>query len=181
MKTLVIHPDDRSTDFLRPIYKNLPNVTLITGETTKQDVIKLIEHNDRVIMLGHGSPNGLFGINFNRDFVIDSTCVEALHKKKYNAVYIWCNADQFVSRYDLHGLHSGMFISEVIEAEYCGLDNITQEQVDDSNSYFANTCGLYLKEKFDTLACYVSTKHDYQQHAVYNPVAKYNSTRLYWR
>jgi len=30
-KILIIHPDDRSTDFLKPIYEKLPNITVITG------------------------------------------------------------------------------------------------------------------------------------------------------
>ncbi len=34
MKTLIIHPDDRSTDFLRAIYSSLSEYTLITMAVT---------------------------------------------------------------------------------------------------------------------------------------------------
>ena len=105
MITLVIHPDDRSTDFLKPIYKNVNNLLLVTKQATHKDIITLIKTSDRVIMLGHGAPRGLFGINFDRNFVIDYTCVEALSKKKDSAMYIWCNADKFVERYNLSGMY----------------------------------------------------------------------------
>ena len=146
MITLVIHPDDRSTDFLKPIYKNVKNLLLVTKQATHNDIIKLIETSDRVIMLGHGSPSGLFGINFNRDFVIDHTCVKALSKKKDNAMYIWCNADRFVERHNLSGIYSGMFISEVGEANYCGLPGMSQEVVDESNYGFCNIIAKYINE-----------------------------------
>ena len=36
MQTLIIHPDDRSTDFLRPIYTKLLDVTVITKNFTRE-------------------------------------------------------------------------------------------------------------------------------------------------
>jgi len=32
--TLIIHPQDKSTDFLQPIYANIPNKKVITGGLT---------------------------------------------------------------------------------------------------------------------------------------------------
>jgi len=115
MKTLVIHPKDSSTDFLKPIYENISDKTVITGGATPEQLVKLIESHDRIMMMGHGSPSGLFGIGFNRLFVVDSGLVEHLNKKENN-VFIWCNADRFVEAHNLKGLYSGMFISEVSEA-----------------------------------------------------------------
>ena len=61
-KTLIIHPDDRSTDFLKPIYASIEKATIITGGKSKNEVVELIEQHDRTIILGHGSPNGLFAM-----------------------------------------------------------------------------------------------------------------------
>lgn len=173
-KTLIIHPDDRSTDFLRPIYKDIDHSTLITGGKSHHEILELIENHDRVIMLGHGSTKGLFGIKFGRDLVIDGTCVELL-KKKDNNVYIWCNADIFVEWHDLKGVYSGMFISEVCEATFCGVP-ANQEQVDESNNTFATITGKYIgntSQKLHTLI-----REEYGDLAKNNKVAKYNWDRL---
>lgn len=179
MITLVIHPDDRSTDFLKPIYKNVKNLLLVTKQATHKDIISLIETSGRVIMLGHGSPSGLFGINFGRDFVIDHTCVKALSKKKDNAMYVWCNADKFVERHNLSGMYSGMFISEVAEANYCGLKNISQEQVNSSNNYFAEICSNLINEPLGM--AYSKIKSNYEHYSQNNLVAHYNSRRFYYK
>ena len=59
MKTLVIHPEDKSTDFLSPIYAPITNKTVIKGGIYKSELQGLIESHDRIIMLGHGAPYGL--------------------------------------------------------------------------------------------------------------------------
>ena len=61
-KILVIHPDDRSTDFLKPIYENLPNTTVITGGVSYMNIRQSIIEHDQVMMMGHGSPYGLFSM-----------------------------------------------------------------------------------------------------------------------
>ena len=63
MKTLIIHPIDESTDFLRPIYKNVQNRTLITCNITKAELLQLVHEHDRIMMMGHGSPHGLFAVS----------------------------------------------------------------------------------------------------------------------
>lgn len=54
MKTLVIHPADRSTDFLCPIYEPVKNKTVITGGITKEHLRKYIRDHDRIQIMGHG-------------------------------------------------------------------------------------------------------------------------------
>ncbi len=59
MKTLVIHPEDPSTEFLREIYANL-NCTVIRQPVASRSALRdQIKDADRVIMLGHGTPAGL--------------------------------------------------------------------------------------------------------------------------
>jgi len=181
MKTLVIHPKDRTTDFLKPIYENIPNATVLT-EGLRSDVIKLIEEHNRVLMMGHGSPWGLFGVGRFREgnhyptYIIDKEIVHTLLPKKEN-VFIWCNADQFVKQHELKGFYSGMFISEVSEASFCGLPGTPQSVVDESNNSFAKWLGnvshLPIRE------AYYQTLDKYEMLAENNSVAKYNSLRLY--
>ena len=52
MKTLIIHPDDPSTDFLKPIYEHITNATIVTGGISKKEVNQLIEQHDCIYMMG---------------------------------------------------------------------------------------------------------------------------------
>jgi hypothetical protein len=178
-KTLVIHPDDRSTDFLRPIYAGIENKTVITGGVDKQQLTDLIKFHDRVMMMGHGSPGGLFSLGKIKGsiYAISDNDVELLEQKTDN-VYIWCNADQFINKHGLKGLYSGMFISEVGEATYCGLPGTEQEEVDISNNYFAYLLGELVVNN-DLSAAYSALKTEYGQLAESSKVANYNHNRLY--
>ena len=66
-RTLVIHPKDKSTDFLKVIYANKPDWTVVTGNMTTEDVNDLITQHDHIIMMGHGTPQGLLSVGqFNK-------------------------------------------------------------------------------------------------------------------
>lgn len=183
MKTLVIHPQDKSTDFLVPIYMNLKSfpdfdeTTIIRGGMTKDEVDKLITEHDRIIMMGHGSPNGLFSIGqFGaQGFIINYSTVPLLQTKE--CIFIWCNADQFVREHNLRGLYSGMFISEVTEAAYCGLPGTPQSVVDESNNIFAKELGEVSNRPL--IEAYEYIKDSYGVLTETNEVAKYNHHRLY--
>ena len=110
MKNLIIHPKDPTTCFLSRIYVPLKNKTVINGGVSKSELRKQILIHDRVIILGHGSPNGLLAVGQfpNAGFlIIDDSIVEVLKEKTEN-IFIWCNADQFVQRHGLAGLNCGM-------------------------------------------------------------------------
>jgi len=176
--TLVIHPEDRSTDFLCPIYENVPNKTVIRGGITKFELLKLIEQHDRIMMMGHGSPNGLF----NRDFpysgyyIIDEQIVPLI-KEKTDTVFIWCNADQFVKGHNLKGFFSGMFVSEVEEAHYMRVPNPTQSMVDESNNTFSEIVSRHINKEIKVM--YEQVKQEYGVLTDSNPVASYNHKRIY--
>ena len=60
-KTLVIHPQDATTDFLKLIYQDKKDWTIINNcEISKEELKKAISKHDRIIMMGHGCPSGLF-------------------------------------------------------------------------------------------------------------------------
>ena len=178
MKNLVIHPTDRSTDFLSPIYANITDATILNGGVGKGQVAKLISEHDRIIMMGHGSPYGLFSVGQfvgNNGYVIDFTMVELLKDKE--CISIWCNADQFMNKHELYGFYSGMFISEVGEATYCGLLGTSQETVTASNDYFAELLGEVINEPLSVI--YGHVKENYGLLTEDNAVALYNHNRLY--
>lgn len=131
MKTLIIHPNDRSTDFLSCIYENL-DCTIINTNTSNSNLKKQIKDHDRIIMLGHGSENGLFGYN---KIVIESKFVYLLKNKE--CVAIWCNADIFFKKYKLKGFYTGMIISEYEEALDYVLYPTTLNEIEESNILFA--------------------------------------------
>jgi hypothetical protein len=180
MTTLVIHPDDRSTDFLKPIYQNIPNKTVITGGLNRSEVRELITSHDRVIMLGHGTPSGLFAMRKFREMmmVIDYTMVDLL-KQKTDNIYIWCNADQFINTYDLKGIYSGMFISEVGEGKYCLAKMYPQTLVDESNDTFAQMLGEALMMENTTSRVFENMMTEYSEVIGNNEIAEYNFKRLY--
>jgi hypothetical protein len=186
MKTLVIHPNDRSTDFLKPIYNELDDVTLVTGNWTREEIIEGIQTHDQVMMMGHVSPGGLFAMGqfpTNSPFasyVIGNSMVEALSQKTNN-IFIWCNADQFVKRNGLKGFYSGMFVSEVGEAFYCGLPAaaVKQDVVDESNNTFSQLLGNILADNRDPKVIHEQIKATYGMIAEINPVAQYNFERLF--
>ena len=180
MTTLVIHPDDRSTDFLKPIYQGIENKTVITGGVSRSDIRELITSHDRVIMLGHGAPSGLFAVGKFKEamMIIDYTMVDLL-KQKTDNIYIWCNADQFVKRYDLKGIYSGMFISEVGEGEYCLAKTYPQALVDISNDTFAAALGEALEMENSTGSIFENMMIEYSNLIADNEVANYNFKRMY--
>jgi hypothetical protein len=176
MKTLIIHPSDRSTDFLKVIYNNIENKTVITNGD-KKDLKKLIKEHDRIMMMGHGCPVGLFSVGQfknSQGLVIDSTFVELLETKE--CVFIWCNANEFVKKHKLKGFYSGMFISEVGEADYFNV-KANKDTVEDSNMKFVNLFSQVTNRSLIDIAKHVIT--EYTRFGMMNDVAKYNSTRLY--
>jgi hypothetical protein len=178
-KTLIIHPKDKTTDFLEIVYNPIVEKTVIKGNVTRSELIDLIKSHDRIMMMGHGSPEGLFSVGKFPDFggyVIDKKIVSHLKNKKEN-IYIWCNADQFVKNNNLFGFYSGMFISEVSEAYYCGLYGTSQDIVDESNYGFCHILSEYIDN--DKNSIYNNVKTEYGVIAGDNPVAFYNNKRLY--
>lgn len=179
MQTLIIHPKDDTTTFLELIYSTIPQKTVITGGVSKEHLKGLIQSHDRIMMLGHGSPNGLLSAGRflqTNGYIIDQDMVELLKKKPEN-VFIWCDADQFVYRYSLHGFFSGMFISDVLEAYVCGLPDISQEMVNESNLVFGEIFSKFVNE--DTNTIYTNVLKEYTKLAEKNPVASYNCKRLF--
>lgn len=131
MKTLIIHPEDSSTDFLKNIYLDLDFTIVNDINFSKGKLRKLIQSHDRIVMMGHGSDKGLFAKN---RFIIDGSYVQFLKNK--DCLFIWCNSNIFVEKHKLSGFYTGMIVSEPIEANLYNL-NYEQLPIDESNYKFS--------------------------------------------
>ena len=169
---------DESTDFLAPIYKPIKNKTVIIGGSHKSELMHLIPKYDRVIMMGHGSPNGLYAIGIWWDqpqYIIDESFVPYLRGNPSN-MYIWCHADQFVDRHGLSGLCCGMFISSKIESIECGV-GADHSDIEESNSRFVEILASCIEEDSNTIHKHLMEQ--YRRNSERNPVVQYNHKKLY--
>lgn len=181
MKTLVIHAEDSSTDFLCPIYQTIEDRTVLRKGFTKNEISEQIKIHDRVLMLGHGSPEGLFSVGqfkTNNSLIIDSSIASLLSEKEEN-IYIWCHANKFVERHNLKGFYTGMFVSEFLEVVYCELPLVEDDVINESNDGFSSIVSKYVNDYKSVL--YKNTLEEYQIIANRNLVAAYNIDRLYYQ
>ena len=129
---IVVHANDPTTRVLRLLYEQREDVKMcITEKSTNGAVRRALKENDAIMMLGHGNEYGLFS-KPNRRGVIERRMVDHRHVmflRGKTCIGIWCFANKFVNKYKLHGLFSGMIISELQEA----IDNnipATKEEID---------------------------------------------------
>lgn len=140
-KILVIHPKDETTDFLKPVYEGL-GAEVITDPADRNawDIAAAITGADTILLMGHGSPEGLWDMK-KGDVVIGKWFSKFLRKK--NCIGIWCHADEFFKNEGLHGFCTGMFISESDEA-FAYQCPASEKQIANSNAKFV----AVLKESF---------------------------------
>ena len=132
-KVLVIHPDDRSTDMLKAVYEGKGYDVISDPRISDEEVVEQIKSHDKIIMLGHGTPYGL--ISWNRTtgevrYVINDSLAEILKTKETYSM--WCHSDAFFERHDMKGFHSGMIISEEMEALMYGIVGYSDEDIAES-------------------------------------------------
>lgn len=181
MNTLCIHPKDDSTDFLKPIregkgwqvYDKYTSDWAADYESKLRELYSLICEADRVVMMGHGSPNGLLGYG---NLFLHPLVIKELSSKP--TISIWCNADQYVEKHGLKGFYTGMFISELGEAHYerCPA---TEEEVNESNFVFADIYKDMTEEPDGSKLEYL--KEEYRKRCGYSDVSIFNTERLYYR
>ena len=152
MKRLIIHPQDHTADFLTTLYEGWSDITVYTKKLTSKEMNHLFHHCSpaaQIMLLGHGSDKGLF---FRADdsknefdkIIVGHSHRYYLHNHGSNIVAVWCNADQFARAEGLHGLFTGMIISEPSEALLYQVET-TQEELDRENVKLA----MRLRTLFD--------------------------------
>lgn len=121
----------------------------------KKMLRKLIREADNVMLLGHGSKNGLFSTvskknkyRFDR-IIVDSQFVDDLRKKD-KVICIFCNERDFFGKYNLKGFALGMFVSELSEADYMSLP-LDDELIEESNKMLTTTISANYTKKPDAI------------------------------
>ena len=167
-QTLVIHPQDPTTDFLSAIYDGR-GFTELRTDFHPPEIKKLIEEHERIILLGHGFHHGL--LNYYQT-IIDESYVSLLRDKEL--VGIWCYAKSFFERHHLTGFYTDMFISETPEALLMGVE-ATEEEIEASNRAFAKA----VRKNLFNSECFGRIFKEYQK--INTPVGLYNQVRLSYR
>ncbi len=137
---LVVHPKDRTTSLLSILYEGM-EANIISNKCSNKEMEHLLHHvstQERIMLLGHGSDKGLFYREDDTKNEFDKIIVghpHSFHLRKHggNLIGIWCHADKFARAEGLHGLFSGMIISEVQEATAYGIV-ATQQEILKSNT-----------------------------------------------
>lgn len=174
MSTLVIHPKDPSTDFLSVIYEDIIDKTVISKPVSSYRLAYLMGANDRIIMMGHGTPYGLLGWG---GFAIHPGFVELLREKQ-NSVYIWCHANKFVEKNKLKGFATGMIISEIGEAFFYGITS-PQSEITESNQRFAASVRKYINLPEPQLISEGVLKSYYHHNPIENQIIDFNSENIF--
>ena len=183
---IVIHPNDQSTKFLKRLYSGYGDQTLLTEENNNKAIKEALTANDEriLMMLGHGCPLGLFAPQKNKNYqnginqfgrlIINPSHVQFLRNKL--CIGIWCYAVEFARKYKLHGLFSGMIISELEEAQDCGIYEFTAPEIQMHNQDFVEA--LYdcinkypLNEVPEAMENYISNP---------NRLEQFNFSNLYY-
>ncbi len=189
MKTLILHIGDSSKDFLKSIYQEIPQKTVISDFIPREVLITEIENHDAIIIMGNGGNDGVWGEKLMDANFIDSSILNYLKLKK-SLIFIWFNAHKFLveNRFQHQNMIcTGMFISEPLEAIF--LDNKIQnpeidyyeQMIEASNFVFADILGSLLNEYgFQNLKLIHSElKRKYFNLTIQNEVAVFNFERLY--
>ena len=134
---LVIHiiSKDDTKDF-SAIYDNL-DATILINPSTRIAREAIVDEQDTIVLIGHGTDHGLLNKNLNGYF-IDSRWVNLLRNK--TIIGIWCNASNFADRYDITGFFTSMFISNAQELIDCGFQTFDNcdEVIRIQNQIFAS-------------------------------------------
>lgn len=170
MKTLVIHPTDPTTDFLKEVYADI-DCKIITKKLSRSKLKRAMLQHDKIIMLGHGTKDGL--VDATGTPIIDSKIVYLL-RYKY-CVYAWCNAIDFVKKYKLKGFATGMIISDHEEAlDYC-IDT-SGIQIREANELFASI----LKKHIKCTSKLLFGRFLYDFHHEHNEIVDFNADNIFY-
>jgi len=174
----IIHANDPTTQILTILYQQREDVRmLITERNTSSDVQRAIRADDVIMMLGHGNEYGLFSKPDKkgdyRRFLTTDRHVQFLRDK--TCIGIWCYANKFAEKYKLHGLFSGMIISELQEAIDMGVP-ATKDEIDREMEKFT----IRLKDCMDTYGLEQIPLRMKESDDVQSALTKFNYGNLYY-
>lgn len=174
----VIHATDPTTQVLSLLYQQREDVRmLITERNTSSDVQRAIRADNVIMMLGHGNEYGLFSKSDKngdyRRFLITDRHVQFLRDK--TCIGIWCYANKFAEKYRLHGLFTGMIISELQEAIDLGVP-ATKDEIYKEMEKFT----IRLKDCVETYGLEQTPLRMREMDDVQSELTKFNYGNLYY-
>ena len=174
----IIHANDPTTRILSQLYEQREDITVRVTETSTNGAIqRAIRKDDIIMMLGHGNQYGLFSApdmnGIYRRFLITDRHVQFLRNK--TCIGIWCYANKFAERYGLHGLFSGMIISELQEAIDQNI-TVTKDEIDDEMGMFVK----HLKDCMNRFELQEIPKRMSDMDYVKSELTIYNYNNLYY-
>lgn len=155
MTVIFSNRGDQDCLSLTRVFDGIDDVKLVELKRCDTDPIKrlndkravekaMAEEEDTLVIIGHGSPNGLFYPDFDGYAVNDSNY--RLIRAR-NLICIWCFASEFCMRHRLHAFASSMFISNVSEAMMNGIYGYSPLQIDQNATRFYTEVNGMLKDK----------------------------------
>ena len=174
----VIHATDPTTQVLSLLYQQREDIKkLISERNSSSNVQRAIRADDTMMMLGHGNEYGLFSKpdknGIYRRFLITDRHVQFLREK--TCIGIWCYANKFAEKYGLHGLFSGMIISELQEAVDLGVP-ATKDEIDREMEKFT----IRLKGCMETYGLKQTPMRMKELDDVQSALTKFNYCNLYY-
>ena len=175
---IIIHATDPTTQVLSLLYQQRKDVRMLIMErNTTSDVQRAIRADDVIMMLGHGNEYGLFSKPDKKGeykrFLITGRHVQFLRDK--TCIGIWCYANKFAEKYGLHGLFSGMIISELQEAIDLGI-RATKDEIDTEMEKFT----IRLKNCIETYELEQIPIRMKELDDVQSALTKFNYSNLYY-
>lgn len=145
---LIIHQGivDPSISFLQVLYEGLEDARCLCGSESRNQVNDILFHllpGEPVMLLGHGTDAGLFRLEGGeyRCYIGRSM---AYCLRKHPIIGIWCHANKFAEQLHLHGVFTGMIISEYDEALQEGI-HTSPAELEQENRLFASTLSELLR------------------------------------
>lgn len=120
---------------LSTLYEGLTEARRLDCSSTNREIGHAIWHtpgSERIMLLGHGSDRGLFWRRDDTRPLFDGILVGHKHafqlrRHGANLVAVFCHANLFAEANGLHGLFSGMIVTEMEEAVEYGITTSEEE------------------------------------------------------
>lgn len=149
---IVIHPKDRTTQMLERLYEGIScqKLDATLSKNQLRSLLYSVPYSEPIMLLGHGCGDGLFTRDDDTmdEFtkLIDHSFSYILKKHSGRIFAVFCHAKDFAEKEHLHGLYSGMIISEMSEAELYGIPT-TMEELDNENIKLAMNLRMLLDKE----------------------------------
>jgi hypothetical protein len=171
--TLIIHPRDATTAFLTRVYDGLDYTVCNAPDVSNQELQELMAQHHRIVVMGHGSQQGLFHPVRMVPHLISAEHAHLFHDKE--TVFLWCYASDFAKQHHIRALCTGMFVSDQAEAMWTGI-GAGAFAIQQSNTFFAEAMRTVLQA--DQLPDIQQVLKLYPPNL--NRVAAYNAPKLEW-